>query len=462
MKSLTQLQLSARRDIMFQLKKIKLNYTEIIVFGTFAIILFGGMLLSLPVSSREGISTPFLDSLFTAASAFCVTGLVVYDTYTHWSMFGQTVILLLIQIGGLGFMTVITLFSLFLRRKIGLKERRLLMESANTFKIGGIVLLVKKIIIRTFIFESIGAFVLTLNFYSRMGLKEGLYNGIFHSVSAFCNAGFDLMGKYGQNSSLTHFYDNPAVNITIMSLIVIGGLGFVVWDDISLNRLDFKKYQLHSKLVLVATSVLIFGGAFVFFIIERNYSMLGMNISEKILASLFQSVTTRTAGFNTINLNTMSEGGTLLTIILMIIGGSPGSTAGGIKTTTFVVLLLGALSNAKQSSEISAFKRRLESDALKKASAITVIYITTALTAVMLICSIQNFSLTEVMFEVFSALGTVGLTLGITPNLSMVPKIIITLLMYGGKVGVLSVAVVLAERKEPSLLSRPLGKIIIG
>jgi len=360
---------------MYAIKKIKLTYTEIIVFGTFGIILIGGLLLRLPISSKAGVSTPFLDSLFTAASAFCVTGLVIYDTYTHWSMFGQTVILLLIQIGGLGFMTVITLFSIFLRRKIGLKERRLLMESANTLKIGGIVLLVKKIIIRTFIFESIGATVLTLRFYRQMGLKEGLYNGIFHSVSAFCNAGFDLMGKYGKNSSLTSYSNDIAVNLTIMLLIIIGGIGFVVWGDVANNRLFFKKYQLHTKIVLVTTAVLIFGSALIFYLLEAKYSMLNMDFIEKIIASLFQSVTTRTAGFNTINLNKMSEGGILMTMILMVIGGSPGSTAGGIKTTTFIVLLIGAWTTAKQSNEITLFKRRLESDSLKKASAITVIYL---------------------------------------------------------------------------------------
>jgi len=447
---------------MFTIKNIKINYTDIIVFGTFGIILIGGILLCMPISSKSGISTPFLDSLFTAASAFCVTGLVIYDTYSHWSMFGQTVILLLIQVGGLGFMTVITLFSIFLRRKIGLRERRLLMESANTLKIGGIVLLVKKILIKTFIFESIGTAVLTLRFYPKMGLKEGLYNGIFHSVSAFCNAGFDLMGKYGQFSSLTTFSNDIAVNLTIMSLIVIGGIGFVVWDDIAVNHLCFKRYHLHTKIVLVSTSVLIFGSALIFYIIEGNNSMLNMGVTEKILASLFQSVTTRTAGFNTINLSELSEGGSLLTMLLMIIGGSPGSTAGGIKTTTFVILLIGAWSTAKQSSDISLFKRRLESDSLKKASSIVVIYLSVAIIAIMLISSTQNFSLKEIMFEVFSALGTVGLTMGITPSLNFLSKIIITLLMYGGKVGVLSIAIVIAEKKEPAPLSRPQEKIIIG
>ncbi len=451
-----------RRFKMFTIKNIKLNYTEIIVFGTLILIIFGGILLSLPISSREAISTPFIDSLFTAASAFCVTGLIVYDTFTHWSTFGQVIILLLIQIGGLGFMTIITLFSMFLRRKIGLKERRLLMESANTLKIGGIVLLVKKVIIRTFIFESIGALILTISFYPQMGLKVGLFNGIFHSVSAFCNAGFDLMGKYGQFSSLISYADDVVVNITIMALIAIGGIGFVVWDDLASNHLSFKNYQLHTKIVLVTTAILIFGCAIIFFIIESNHSMEGMSIKEKILASLFQSVTPRTAGFNTIDQNKLSEGGNLLTMILMIIGGSPGSTAGGIKTTTFVTLMLGAWSTARQSSDISIYKRRLETDSLKKASAITVIYIFAALAAIMLISGLQDFSLKEIAFEVFSAVGTVGLSLGITPSLNSFSKIIIALLMYGGKVGVLSVAAVIAEIKEPAPLSRPYEKIIIG
>lgn len=447
---------------MYRIKNIKLNYTEIIVFGTLLIIIIGGLILSLPVSSRDGTATPFIDSLFTAASAFCVTGLVIYDTYNHWSLFGQIVILILIQVGGLGFMTVITLFSIFLRRKIGLKERRLLMESANTLKIGGIVLLVKKILIRTFIFESMGALLLTLRFYPSMGLKDGLFNGIFHSVSAFCNAGFDLMGKYGQFSSLTTYADDVVVNATVMLLIVIGGIGFVVWDDIFLNKFEFKKYQLHTKIVLVSTSILIFGGAVIFFITEANESMADLSLKVKIMSSLFHSITPRTAGFNTLNLNKMSEAGYLMTMILMIIGGSPGSTAGGLKTTTFVTLFVAAMSSAKQLPDVTLFKRRLETDTLKKASAITVLYLSTAFVAIMLISTAQDFTLEEIMFEVISALGTVGLSLGITPSLNIFSKIVIAILMYGGKVGVLSVAAVLAEKKETSPLTRPYEKIIIG
>ncbi len=447
---------------MFTIKNIKLNYTEIIVLGTLLIILAGAVLLSLPISSREGTATLFIDSLFTAASSFCVTGLVIYDTYTHWSLFGQLVIITLIQTGGLGFMTVITLFSMFLRRKIGLKERRLLMESANTLKIGGIVLLIKKILIRTFIFESIGAILLAIRFCPQMGLRQGIYNGIFHSISAFCNAGFDLMGRYGQFSSLMTYKGDALVNITIMFLIVTGGLGFVVWDDISENLMNFKKYHLHSKIVLVTTAVLIFGSAVIFFFIEDSYSMNGFNIHERILASLFQSVTPRTAGYNTINLTSLSEGGSLLTMLLMFIGGSPGSTAGGIKVTTFVTLLISTWASTRQSSDITIFKRRLETDSLKKACAITVIYVCISFTSVLLISASQDFSLKEIMFEVFSAIGTVGLTMGITPFLNAFSKIIIILLMYSGKVGVLSMAAVLAEKKEPSPLCRPYEKIIIG
>jgi trk system potassium uptake protein TrkH len=425
-------------------------------------ILLGAIILSLPVSSRDGTATPFINSLFTSGSAFCVTGLVVYDTYTHWSSFGQLTILLLIQIGGLGFMTVVTLFSMFLRRKIGLRERRLLKESANTMKIGGIVLLIKRILKGTFWFESLGTLILTVRFYPEMGLKKAFYNGLFHSVSAFCNAGFDIMGKYGQFSSLTRYSEDITVNITIMSLIVIGGIGFIVLDDVFICKFCFKKYLLQTKIVLLSTSILIFGGALLFYIFEADTSMINMNIKERILASLFQSVTPRTAGFNTIDITKLSESGSFLTIILMIIGGSPGSTAGGIKTTTFVALLFGALCSAKNTSDISIFKRRIEEEAIKKACSITVIYILTTISAVMIICATQNFSLKQVLFEVYSAASTVGLTTGITPDLNNLSKTIIIFLMYFGKVGSLSMALVFGERKETVSILKPVEKLSIG
>jgi trk system potassium uptake protein TrkH len=448
---------------MFEFKKIKLSCTQVIALGTMLIIMVGALILSLPVSSRSGTWTPYIDTLLTASSAFCVTGLIVYDTFSHWSLVGQLTIISLIQIGGLGFMTVITMISLFLKRKIGLRERRLLMESANTFKIGGIVLLIKKILKRTFIVEGVGALILSIRFYPQMGLGEGIYNGIFHSISAFCNAGFDIMGKYGQFSSLTTYVGDFVVNITIAALIAVGGLGFLVWDDLLENRLNYRKYSLQTKIVMTSTTALIFGGAALFFILEKDTSMAGLTTYERVLASLFQSVTPRTAGFNTIDQTALSESGSLLTMILMVIGGSPGSTAGGIKTVTFVVMVAGSISSAKQTPEITIFKRRLEADSLKKASAITILYMLTALTAVMVICALEDFSLKQILFEVFSALSTVGLTMNVTPNLtSGISKFIISLLMYGGKVGVLTLAASLADRNQNVQLTRPVEKIILG
>ncbi len=399
----------------------------------------------------------------TASSAFCVTGLIVYDTYTHWSLFGQIVIITLIQTGGLGFMTIITLILMFLKRRIGLKERRLIMESANTYNIGGVVRLIRKVIRRTFIIEGAGIIILTIRFYPEMGFWEGFYNGVFHSVSAFCNAGFDLMGKYGQFSSLTKYVGDFTVNITIGSLIIIGGLGFLVWDDIIENKINFKKYGLHSKIVVIATTILILAGAVFFFIFEADYSMAGLKTYERILASFFQSVTPRTAGFNTIDQMKLSESGSLLTILLMIIGGSPGSTAGGIKTTTLVVLIVGTIASVKSSNNLTILKRRLEEDSLRKACSIAVLYMTTAFSSVLILCALEEFSLKQILFEVFSALGTVGLTMNVTPNLSSrISKLIISLLVYAGKVGVLSLAASLSEQKERVHLSRPVEKVLIG
>lgn len=360
-------------------------------------------------------------------------------------------------------MTIITLISMFLRRRIGLRERRLIMESSNTYNIGGVVRLVKKIIIRTFIIEGVGALILSIKFIPEMGLGVGIYNGIFHSISAFCNAGFDIMGKYGPFGSITRYIGDFTVNFTIGSLIAIGGLGFLVWDDVLENRSNFKKYTLQSKIVLITTTILIVGGAILFYIFEANHSMAGLDIYERILASYFQSVTPRTAGFNSIDQMALSESGSLLTMILMVIGGSPGSTAGGIKTTTLVVLIACSIASTKSSGESTIFKRRLEDDALKKASSITVLYMLAALSSVLVICFLEDFSVKQILFEVFSALSTVGLTMGVTPNLtSWISKLIISLLMYTGKVGVLSLVSSISETKEISHLSRPVEKILIG
>ncbi|MDU0324383.1 TrkH family potassium uptake protein [Clostridium butyricum] len=447
---------------MHKLKKPNFTYSQISAISFMSIILIGALLLTLPISSRSGEATPFIDALFTSASATCVTGLVVYDTYTHFSLFGQIVILSLIQIGGLGFMIIATLFSLMLKRKIGLKERGMLQESVSTIHIGGIVRLTKHILFGTVIFEAIGAIILALRFYPDMGLKQGLYNGVFHSISAFCNAGFDLMGRFEPSSSLTLYSGDIVVNLVIMSLIVVGGVGFLVWEDIFTNKLKFCKYRLHTKIVLVVTATLIIVPAIIFYSIERTNSFAGMGTTESWLASFFQSITPRTAGFNTVNIAELSEGSILLTIILMVIGGSPGSTAGGVKTTSFAVIILSLMASIRHTEDINVFNRRLERDVIKKAYDVITIYFMCCALAVLLICALQPFGLKEVFFEVVSALSTVGMSTGITQELNSLSRVIITLLMFFGRVGSLSVALVFSEKKEYIPIRKPVEKISIG
>lgn len=443
-------------------KILRLTYTQIIALGFFFIIIIGAILLSLPIASKSGEITPLVNSLFTAASATCVTGLVVYDTYSHWSVFGQIVILLLIQIGGLGFMTIATLFMLFLKKKIGLKQRGLMRESVNSIYIGGIIRLMRHILIGTFIAEGTGAVLLSFRFCPEMGLLRGIYYAIFHSVSAFCNAGFDLMGHFSKFSSLTRYSNYLLVNIVIMSLIVVGGIGFLVWEDIIEHRINFRRYQLHSKIVLSATFFLILCSAIIIFTLEYNGVLANMGTRESILCSLFHAITPRTAGFNTVDVASLCDSTVLFTIILMIIGGSPGSTAGGVKTTTFIVLMLATFSTIKNKSHLNIFKRRLPDDILRKACAIFMIYVITALSAIIIITFIDVFPLKDVFFEVFSAIGTVGMSLGITAKLNAVSKIILSFLMYSGRVGSLTIALAFAESRENVPVQLPVEKITIG
>ncbi len=447
------------------MKKIrlpKLGYLQIIALGFFGIIFTGAMLLMLPISTKQGNTTTLINAFFTATSATCVTGLVTYDTYSHWTLFGQIVILAMIQIGGIGFMTVIAMFSIFLKRRISLHERKLLMESAGTMRISGVVKMVRRIFFGTLIFEGIGAAVLMMRFLPEFGFARSLYYAVFHSVSSFCNAGFDLMGRFGEFSSLVRYQLDPTVNITVMLLIIIGGLGFLVWNDCLQTRFNFKKFELHSKIVLFTTAILVFGSAVLLFLFERNGVLSGLTLSQKWLVSFFQSVTPRTAGFNTVDLTELSESGRTLITILMFVGGSPGSTAGGIKTTTFIVLILGAISASRHTRSINIFKRRLDEHIVKKASAIFTIYMTAVLSAVMIICAVEPFRAEEVLFEVVSAIGTVGLTLGITPELGPLSKIILMILMFGGRVGGLTLMLVLAEKRNNIPIDRPYEKILIG
>ena len=440
-----------------------LSQGQFIAIGFILMILIGAILLDTPMASRSGQSIGFLSALFTATSASCVTGLVVADTATQWTLFGQIVVLILIQIGGLGFISIGVFFSVILRRKIGLRERGLMMESTNALQLGGIVKFARRIVAGTAIVEGVGALLLMIRFIPEFGILKGIWYGIFHSVSAFCNGGFALMGaKYGKYSSLVAYYDAPLVNIVIMSLIVIGGIGFVVWGDLLKNRWHFKKYLLHTKIVLLMSTILIFGGALLFYWAERNGVLKGMSVSGQILSSLFASVTARTAGFNTVDTAAMSGASKLLTTALMFIGGSPGSTAGGIKTTTLFVLLMGVKKNVTGAYGIQAFGKRLEDDALATASIIATLNMGITIITIFIVMGMQPFAMQDVVFEAFSASGTVGITAGITRDLNTVSRILMIMLMYLGRVGSLSFALAFMESKKKPKVMLPKESISIG
>ncbi len=443
-------------------RKNGLSQIQMIAFGFFVIIVAGTLLLMLPVSSR-GESVGFLDALFTATSASCVTGLVVVDTCRNWTLFGQLVIITLIQIGGLGFMTIGVFFSIYIRRKISLRERELLQESINTLQLAGVVRLVKLIVKGTLIIEGIGAVCLSIRFIPRFGFWKGCYYGIFHSISAFCNAGFDLMGEKEAYMSLVDYVEDPLVNLVIMLLIIIGGIGFIVWQDVYEHKLHIKKYMLHTKIVLLTTMLLIFGGGLAFWLYERNALFAELSPMGKIWAALFSSVTARTAGFNTVDTGALSVGSKILTMVLMFIGGSPGSTAGGIKTTTVVVMLMYTWSTLRNRSGCNIFERRLSDDAIKKAGMVLVLNLVMALVAGLVICGVQpELAMDDIMFEICSAIGTVGMTTGITRDLEVVSKCIIAFLMYCGRIGSMTFALSFIQRKKKEAVQYPLGKISIG
>lgn len=438
--------------------------TRTIIQAFVGIILLGAILLMLPVASKSGQWTSPLTAFFTATSATCVTGLVVVDTNNYWTGFGHVVILLLIQIGGLGFMTLTTLFSFFLRRRITLRERMVMTASLNIYEMSGIVRLTKKILIGTFIFEGLGALVLSFRFIGDYGVVSGIKRGIFLSISAFCNAGFDLMGKYGDFSSLTRYSGDVVVNITIMILIVLGGLGFFVWGDLMGRDLK-KRRSVHTKIVLIMTACLIVSGAIFIFMYERNNpATLGnMPIGEKILASFFQSITCRTAGFNTIDQNMLSGAGKAISMILMFIGGSPGSTAGGIKTVTVGILLLTAVSVCKGNQNVIVFKKTITVRSILNAVTILIGGAASVFVGTFVVYSAESITFTEALFEVISAFATVGLTTGITSGLSSISLITLMVLMYFGRVGILtfSVGILMGHVKIPKLYY-PEENVMIG
>lgn len=442
--------------------KKKQSATRSIALGFALIIFVGAIMLTLPIATRTG-EVNFIASLFTATSATCVTGLVVADTYQNWSVFGQIVVITMIQLGGLGFMTVGVYISVLLKKKIGLQERESIHESVNTLETAGVVRLVKKIVQGTFMIEGIGAMLLATRFIPRFGVKRGIYYSVFHSISAFCNAGFDLMGIEGEYSSLVAFEDDIVVNLVVMSLILIGGLGFIVWDDIQRNKWHFKKYLLHSKIVIISTVIITLVTTILFFTFEYNNTLRDMTLQGKILGAAFSSVTPRTAGFNTVDTAALSEAGKLLSMVLMFIGGSPGSTAGGAKTTTIVVLVCYAIAMIRSHEDINLFGRRLTADVVKKANAVVMINLVLSLIVAMMIMAMQPMLAgTDVMFEVLSAINTVGMTTGITRELNVVARMLIIILMYCGRLGSLSFALVFAQKNTMDSIRQPQEKIIVG
>ena len=417
-------------------KSERVSPARVIIFGFLALILLGTALLMLPVSTRERVGASFFDALFTATSATCVTGLVVHDTATYWSGFGQAVILFLIQVGGMGVVTMAVAIFIFSGKRIGLKQRWVMQESISAPQVGGIVRQTRVILKTAFAIEGVGALILAVHFCPEFGPGRGLWYAVFHSISAFCNAGFDLMGTQAPFSSLTGYTGDVAVNATVMLLIVVGGLGFLTWQDVSAHRFRFKEYRLQSKLILVTTAGLLLFG-FLFFLLYEFRLPQWDNLppSEKFLAAMFQSVTPRTAGFNTVDLARMSEPSKLLTILLMLTGGSPGSTAGGFKTTTFAVLVLSAIAVFRKRPSAQCFGRRVQDGVLQSACAIFLLYLLLFLAGGIVICCIDQVPLMDALFEAASAIGTVGLSLGSTARFSLPCRMILVFLMYFGRVG---------------------------
>ena len=431
---------------------------QVIILGFAGVILFGSAILMLPVSSTKGSVTSFHDALFTATSAVCVTGLAVRDTGSYWSAFGQTVILILIQVGGLGVVTVASAVTILSGKKISLMQRSTMQDAISAPQVGGIVRLTRFILKGTFLIELCGAFLLLPVFCHDYGAK-GIWMSVFHSISAFCNAGFDILGT-SENTfpSLTGYTGNIMVNVVIMFLIIIGGIGFLTWEDICTNRGKLKRYRMQSKVIFATTLIFIVLPAIFFFFFDFQELSAG----RRFLASLFQAITPRTAGFNTENLSNMTEVSKAVMILLMLVGGSPGSTAGGMKTTTFAVLILNAAATFRSREEVSVFGRRIDNSVIKNAATIGMMYLVLFLCGGFII-SVQNgIPLLDSLFEAASAVGTVGLTLGVTPELHLASRYVLIILMYLGRVGGLTLIYAVLSKKNTGNAKLPLEKITVG
>lgn len=432
---------------------------QYLALGYLIVILVGSILLVLPFATRNGQSL-YIDALFTSASATCVTGLVVFDTAIHWTIFGQIVILCLIQLGGLGFTTFVTvLFMMIKRGNLGLYEKRAVLQSLGSTKLKGFGLLIKRIVIGTLIMELAGAALLSIRFLQDFDVAHGIFYAVFLSVSAFCNAGFDVLGvACGQEyASLTHYASDPLVVLVISALIIVGGLGFCVWGDLFDARFRLKKCQFYTKFILIVNSALLCVSTALFLLFERNNAAFGANFGEKLLNAIFCSTTARTAGFNTVSIESMTQSSYLLTVILMFIGGSSGSTAGGVKVGTFSVILMGMWANLRGKRDIVFSKRRLDHTIVGQALAIFASYLILVLLSTITILAIESQAgFSAVLFETVSALGTVGLSMSLTPTLSVASQVILIMLMYMGRVGVLTLSFALRAKKSEPEVRKPL------
>ena len=444
-------------------KNRQLSPAQIIPLSFLAMILLGTLLLMLPFATRDGRGAGLETALFTATSASCVTGLVLQDTAQYWTVFGQIVILCLIQVGGMGVVTMAVIISIFSGRKIGLRERWVMQESISAPQVGGIVRMTGMILKVTLAVELTGAALLALSFCRSMNMGKGLWYALFHSISAFCNAGFDLMGIKEPCSSLTAFTGDAIVNITLVFIILIGGIGFATWSDVREYGFRIHRYSQQSKIILVTTLVLVLGGfCFMFFYEFALPQWAGLSLGQRTLAALFQTVTPRTAGFNTVDLNAMSGAGKLVVLCLMLIGGAPGSTAGGFKMTTIAVLLLCVRAAYRGRESAEAFGRRVPDKSIRNAAAVFMLYILLFVGVGIAICCIDGVELMPALFEAASAVATVGLSLGITSQLSTISHLLLILLMFFGRVGGLTLIYAVSTGDGPTGARLPMGRVTVG
>ena len=452
------------KKFMKRKTKFRLSVWQILALAYLGGTIVGSILLIFPFATKSGQTTTYLNALFTSASATCITGLAVYDTATHWTLFGQLVILFLIQMSGLGFMTLVSAAFLVFKHGMSFGSRNAFMLDSRG-KLNGIGKLLRRIVVGTVLCETVGTLLLMIRFIPDFGAAKGIYFSVWHSISAFCNAGFDLMGTAdSQFVSLTAYAADPVVSLTICALIILGGLGFCVWGDMIDCKLNFKKFQLNTKVVLIVNAVLIIGGMLLFLLFERNEAHADFNFGERLLVSLFNSTTPRSAGFATTDCASLSDSGCLLTIVLMFIGGGSGSTAGGMRVGTFAVIIMGMLAVFRGRRDINIGKKRIDYSLLSQALAIFAACLMILVVAILIICAVEpsGTSLAAVEFECVSALSNAGLSLSLTPSLRAASRVILIILMYAGRVGILTLALALAEKKTTAEIRKPIDTLLIG